>query len=674
MKLPVFYTASLAIGDCICATPTVRKLSRVYGTKVKVYSHFPEVFENLPYVDETHDIKNVSEDYLNYLKRNFDVHFTFFHIGKKIQTSDSRGIEMKHAVMDIRQYHAIDLGFTLKDDELHCDFVPGKSRQIDLPEKYVCIHPFKNWPSRTWDTSNWNALVKMLLDANIPVVVIGKDKTSEDMIKYLKSSGYDDRVFSEIDERKTDKIEAAGILDLTNSTTISEAWHVINKAACVVTMDSGILHLAGTTDAWIVQLGSSIDPEFRAPYRMGSQSYKYEHVGGSCNIFCASNMKYYLRDWEHGYDGATPIQSVTLLDTCLEKKKTFECHPSPEQVFKKVEHIYTVRQDAEWNAKVKEFIAESKERMEIDAAAEISKTLRQELAEEELIKIQSGSLGDTIGALAVIDAYSQGKKIAVISKLGAETFGYSYPHITFYPHDCEPEFDVDSGTYLLKGNFYKDFKRIYYKFEKPLIEGYAEQLGVTHWNRPKIDVNIGERPIKAKYVCFSMHSTAQSKHWNYPDAWDQLCRMLRKKGLTPVCIDRFESFGIEGQWNKVPTSCVKRQGLSLSEMTNYIHHAEFFIGVSSGLSWVAHAVGKPVVMISGVTTRDNEFEEDTLRIINENVCHGCINFPDKYPFDSGDWMWCPEHKGTSRQFECTKTISPEEVFQKIAEWNVLNLD
>ena len=90
---------------------------------------------------------------------------------------------------------------------------------------------------------------------------------------------------------------------------------MINHSVCVVTMDSGILHLAGTTDAWIVQLGSSIHPEFRAPYRQGSQDYKYRYVKGTCNLHCASDMKYYLRDWEVGYDGGTPIQSVPLIDS-----------------------------------------------------------------------------------------------------------------------------------------------------------------------------------------------------------------------------------------------------------------------------------------------------------------------------------------------------------------------
>ena len=52
-----------------------------------------------------------------------------------------------------------------------------------------------------------------------------------------------------------------------NQTSISETWHLINDAEAVITMDSGILHLAGTTETPIVELGSPINPEFRRPYR-----------------------------------------------------------------------------------------------------------------------------------------------------------------------------------------------------------------------------------------------------------------------------------------------------------------------------------------------------------------------------------------------------------------------
>ena len=98
-------------------------------------------------------------------------------------------------------------------------------------------------------------------------------------------------------------------------------------------MDSGILHLAGTTDTHIIQLGSSIKPEYRAPYRNGNQDYKYNYVAGSCGLHCASDLTYSLRDWGH-------IQSVTLIGNCLEKKPTFECNPSFNSVFEVVKKMW----------------------------------------------------------------------------------------------------------------------------------------------------------------------------------------------------------------------------------------------------------------------------------------------------------------------------------------------
>ena len=149
------------------------------------------------------------------------------------------------------------------------------------------------------------------------------------------------------------------------------------------------------------------------------------------------------------------------------------------------------------------------------------------------------------------------------------------------------------------------------------------------------------------------------------NSWEKLCDMLTKKGITPVCIDRFYRFGTEGNWNEIPKNCLNKTGMDLSEMMHWIEHCEFFVGLSSGLSWVAHALGKKVVVISGVTKKDNEFDEDCIRVHKEEVCNSCFNSPEKFPFDPGDWFWCPEHKGTSRQFECTKRISAKQVMDAI---------
>jgi autotransporter strand-loop-strand O-heptosyltransferase len=93
-----------------------------------------------------------------------------------------------------------------------------------------------------------------------------------------------------------------------------------------------------------------------------------------------------------------------------------------------------------------------------------------------------------------------------------------------------------------------------------------------------------------------------------------------------------------------------------------IHHSEFFIGLSSGLSWLAWALNKKVVMISNFTDDNHEFE--CIRITNKSVCHGCWNKPE-YKFDKGDWNWCPVHKGTDRQFECHTSITAEQVIDQI---------
>ena len=45
-----------------------------------------------------------------------------------------------------------------------------------------------------------------------------------------------------------------------------------------------------------------------------------------------------------------------------------------------------------------------------------------------------------------------------------------------------------------------------------------------------------------------------------------------------------------------------------------------------------------------------------------DICKGCYN---SKRLDAGDWEWCPEHKGTSRQFECTKSILPSTVINSI---------
>jgi autotransporter strand-loop-strand O-heptosyltransferase len=90
---------------------------------------------------------------------------------------------------------------------------------------------------------------------------------------------------------------------------------------------------------------------------------------------------------------------------------------------------------------------------------------------------------------------------------------------------------------------------------------------------------------------------------------------------------------------------------------SHILESRLFIGLSSGLSWLAWVYDVPVVMIAGFTKEHNEF--DCFRVINKNVCNGCFNmFPNIKTS-------CPVFLGTERERECHKTITPNMVIDKI---------
>jgi len=287
-----------------------------------------------------------------------------------------------------------------------------------------------------------------------------------------------------------------------------------------------------------------------------------------------------------------------------------------------------------------------------------------------LIELISNSLGDTIAIMPCVEYFMFKTEDTVLLKINPRyhfLFVNSYPTIRFYQNN-EP-FDKKI--------------QLHYNFNLSLQTGFAQQLGYMDWTyiRPKVDVMVKERPVKSKYVSISIHSTSQLKYWNHPTGkksqptspyWTELNGLLRKSGYTPVIVEKDEMFGIPPLRNGMPSKSNNKIGLSLEDTINYIHHSDFFIGLSSGLSWLAHAMGKKVVMISNFSDENHEFDlscDDYKRITNKSVCHNCWSQINKeFKFDAGEWYWCPKHKDTPRQFECHTSITPEYVFEQIKDW------
>ncbi len=301
---------SKGLGDTICSTPTLRKLFFVYGKKISVLTDHPQIFKNNKYVDK---IFNTSETSRESLLEDYELLVSF---APNLENEYKLGL--RHNLMDIRQFHSSGLGFNLLPEECSVDYTPEEWEPIqNLPEKFVLIHPVQSWSSRTWDGQKWELLSNMLNDNGIPVVSVGKS-SSEIGFHMVQKPVFDFPIKSG--------------LNLMNKTSISQTWWLIQKSSVFVTMDSGLLHLAGSTDAQIIQLGSSINWKLRAPYRNGTQDYKYSYVDGDCKIACASDMRYGVREWNS-------IRGIPPLVGCLENKKEYVCHPNVLQVFNKVNEI-----------------------------------------------------------------------------------------------------------------------------------------------------------------------------------------------------------------------------------------------------------------------------------------------------------------------------------------------
>jgi len=266
------------------------------------------------------------------------------------------------------------------------------------------------------------------------------------------------------------------------------------------------------------------------------------------------------------------------------------------------------------------------------------------------IDLLTKSLGDTIGAVCQVDKYQKNTNNEVafyINKNFTILFEKSYPNIVFNPQNFIFDNRIDIG----------------FKFDRPLQKGFSDDLGLDYEElNTKIDTTPKPRNIKQKYFTISTHSTHQGRYWNNKDGWNLLLKYLKKKyNLSAVCIDKHEYFGIANYMNPIPKESINRCGLNIDDCVNYIYHSEFHIGTSNGLSWLAHALNKKVILISNVTKNWCEFTNNILRIDNEKVCHGCLN-EDK--FDASNWLWCPKNKN----FECTKEISFESIKDKVDQF------
>ena len=294
-----------------------------------------------------------------------------------------------------------------------------------------------------------------------------------------------------------------------------------------------------------------------------------------------------------------------------------------------------------WNTKILE-----------DGVLIYDETLNYE-GKRVFINFDSSSLGDT---LSWIPYALEFKKVhqcdVIVSTHLNHLFRDVYPELEF----VEPGSVVHNihGQYSI-GWFYNKDKEPVLPNTIPLQQTATNILGLPYTEiKPRISFTIGDRPYKEKFITIATNSTSGCKFWT-KEGWQELINHLHSLGYKVINVSKED--------NKFD-NCEKITDTSIDYTMNTIHHSEFFIGLSSGLSWLAWSLGKKVVMISNFTEPDHEFTSECIRITNPLVCNGCWNNPN-FKFDKSDWLWCPVHKGTKRQFECHTSITSEMVINQI---------
>lgn len=293
------------------------------------------------------------------------------------------------------------------------------------------------------------------------------------------------------------------------------------------------------------------------------------------------------------------------------------------------------------------------------------------------VTIGSGALGDAIAWVPAIDAFRQrhGCSVTVQMQPGLHAlFEAGYPALRFV-----------SEMPAISGAAHDDGEPIYATYRVGCFSPYADRdhqptdprmsslqdfasymLGVPAVERrTQVVVADCSRAVAQPYVCIAAQASAQCKYWNHPDGWRVLVAHLKARGYRVLCIDRDREYGPPDAPNTMPEGAEDYTGpLPLQERASLLAHADFFVGLGSGLSWLAWAVGVPVVLISGFSHPKAEFHTPW-RVINFHACNSCYN-DTTVEFD-GDFGWCPRHAGDALRYQCTTAITAGHVTRVVDE-------
>lgn len=237
------------------------------------------------------------------------------------------------------------------------------------------------------------------------------------------------------------------------------------------------------------------------------------------------------------------------------------------------------------------------------------------------IKIDGKALGDNLAWTPYVEEFRKKHNCNIVcSTFFNDIFKEIYPDIMFVEpntvvNNVYAQYYVGShiGNKIYSPNDYIDI---------PLQQTATDILGFDYTEvRPDLSVLVKDlRPsVIGNYVCISEKASSPKKEWNEKTfGWQVIVDVLQNLGYNVVVISK-EPTNLKNVINLTGDIPLKQRMVDL-------YHAKLFIGVSSGLSWLAWSVDTPVMMISDCTPRFHEFKTKIARVGGENLKQ--VNYED----------------------------------------------
>lgn len=233
----IFIRRKMALGDVLMTTGVVRQLRKKYPNKQIVYStNSMQVLKSNPNIDLL--VSTNTDEPEGALVVDLDLAY---------ERDPKRPAWRAYAAAAGVSEEA-DLSLEMVSTESDAKSLKEKLSGLDLDaEKIVVAHMGMSWPSRSWAPQNWMQLTQLLISRGYKILCVG--------------SGADLAVSG-----------GSGAISLLDKLTLQEIRELCKRAVCFVGADSGILHIAQTTEVPIVGLFTVADPANRIYPRKAGRS------------------------------------------------------------------------------------------------------------------------------------------------------------------------------------------------------------------------------------------------------------------------------------------------------------------------------------------------------------------------------------------------------------------